>query len=71
MTDWRDMKDAPKDGDTFYLGIPCRWVKYKPGAPKHLLRQGGRFQVFNGYGWDNLRTSTLSYDGYVWRPAND
>ena len=51
---WSSMETAPKDEKPFYIGILARWVRYKKGAPKWALKLGGRFQRWNGYGWENV-----------------
>lgn len=50
---WRPINEAPKDGTTIAGAEFYRWLRYKPGASKHQLKRGGRWQRWNGYGWDN------------------
>ena len=52
MTDWKPIADSPKDGTVICGAELYRWLKYKPGAPKGL-RGKGRWQRWNGYGWEN------------------
>lgn len=63
---WRAMErvslsrgEPPRDGKVYYGAPerrPYKWVRYKPGAPKHLLAKGGRWKAMNEYGgWDNAQ----------------
>ena len=52
------MSNLIKDGSiqTVYVPIHVKWVAYKPGAPKKLLKQGGRWKKANEHGgWDNCQ----------------
>lgn len=53
MSELRPIEEAPKDGTTILGTEAYRWKKYKPGAPKWAQRLGGRWQRWNGFGWEN------------------
>jgi hypothetical protein len=49
----RPISEAPRDGSIIYGFEPYKWVAYKKGAMPDQIKRGGRWQKFNGFGWDN------------------
>jgi hypothetical protein len=69
--EWRtDFENTPKNGDVFRVQkiLTVRWKKYKDNAPKELKKKGGRWQVYNGYGWEN---TNLDYDAWAIPPKEN
>lgn len=62
---WKNIEDAPRDGTPIGACEFYRWKAYKPGAPKHLLKLGGRWQRWSGYGWENAQPPELWLTGAV------
>lgn len=62
---YRPISEAPKDGTAIAATELYRWLAYKPGAPKSLLRRGGRWQRHNGYGWENAEPPEMWLPGAV------
>lgn len=53
MSDLRPIDEAPKDGTIILATEAYRWKAYKPGSTKGQLARGGRWQRWNGFGWEN------------------
>ena len=47
---------APKDGSVIMVACSARWHPYKPASEQYKNGTKGRWQKFNGFGWEN-------YDG--------
>ena len=56
--EWKTLDQAPQDGSVIWGAESYRWKKYKPGAPKNLRKKGGRWQRFNGHGFENAEPPT-------------
>ena len=59
------LKDAPKDGrgNLFaVIKLPLRWLPYHPKSQQSRKGIKGRWQVWNGYGWDNAEVEAI--DGW-------
>lgn len=59
MSEWRDISEAPKDGTPVLGGELYRYQLYKIRS----MKAGGRWQRWNGYGWENSAAPE------VWQPA--
>lgn len=51
-TEWRDIATAPKNGTPIVGAELYRYLPYKPEGVRQMKRHG-RWQRWNGYGWDN------------------
>lgn len=55
--DWQDISTAPKDGTPVAGQELYRFQPYKPEGQKQM-GQPGRWQRFNGFGWENAPPPT-------------
>jgi hypothetical protein len=46
---------APRDGTVIAVVQSIRWLAYKPSSEQYRKGIKGRWQEFDGYGWENAR----------------
>ncbi len=46
---------APKDGHAVFGFLLMRWLPYKAASEQYRKGIKGRWQEWNGYGWENAR----------------
>ena len=49
------IESAPKDGQAVYGLLVMRRLSYKPSSEQYRKGIKGRWQEWNGFGWENAR----------------
>jgi len=57
---WLPIEQAPRDGTPVAAYRTVRFMPYKPAARKQGYPEG-RWQEFNGYGWENCKDDPVEY----------
>ena len=62
MSEWISVDDEfPKDCEPVSAKIIVRYKYYKPSSKQYKQGTKGRWQMFNGYGWDNMNEPPVEY----------
>ena len=51
---WKPIINAPRDGSLITMPVTIVWAAYKPSSEQFRKGIKGRWQQFNGYGWENI-----------------
>lgn len=51
---WQEVSTAPKTGEIIYMPVSAKWTPYKAASDQFRRGIKGRWQVHNGYGWENM-----------------